>query len=105
MTKLPAWANKLPKKVTILGRIYKIKYNMERGACADGDDMEIIIGCLRSKAVALEFLVHEIGELIHLEVGYRFGFGRESRFIMDHAQFQNHTMILVAALIDCGLLK
>lgn len=103
--KLPAWSKKLPKKVTILGRVYKIVYNMEQGACGDCDKLEIIIGCCRPRVVALEYLVHEISEIIHVEAGYRFDCCREHRFVMDHAEFQNHTMILVAALIDCGLMK
>lgn len=104
-SKLPAWVKKLPKKVVILGRTYKIVYNMERGASGDPDDQVITIGCIRSKQVVLEFLVHEISELIHLELGYRFGCGGEIRIVMDHAEFQNHTIALTAALIDCGLLK
>ena len=105
MSSLPAWTKKMPKKVVICGRTYKIKYNQNRGGCADLDEQEIIIGCVRSKEVILEVLLHEISEIVLVELGYNFGHGREIRFVMDHAQFQNHGIMLTAALLDCGLLK
>jgi len=103
--KLPAWQKKLPRKVTLCGRTYEIIYNMQRGACGDFDTQKITIGCSCSKEVTLDYLVHEISEIIHTQLGYTFGYGREERYVMVHAQFQNHNMLLVAALLDCGLLK
>lgn len=95
----------MPKKVVICGRTYKIKYNTNRGGCGDLDEQIIIIGCVRSREVILEVLIHEISEIVHFELGYAFHCGREQRFIMDHPQFQNHGIHLTAALLDCGLLK
>ncbi len=102
---LPKWTKKLPKKVTICGRKHNIVYNMALGATADTSDQLITIGCQHSREVALELLVHEITELVYWELGYRYSSGNETRFSMSHAEFQNSTIVLVAALIDCGLLK
>jgi hypothetical protein len=95
----------MPKKVTICGKTYKIIYNMQQGACGGLEAQEIMIGCNRTKDVSFEYLIHEISELAHVYLGNRFSQGHEMRFVMDHAQFQNHAAAFTAALIDCGLLK
>lgn len=105
MKQLPVWAKKLPKKVTICGRPYKINYNMRRGAGGETDDLEINVGCQRARQVILETLIHEISELTHWELSNRYVTGDELRFVMTHLDFQNHNVALVAALLDCGLLK
>lgn len=78
------------------------------GASFDCDDAKIIIGCIGPYAEAIDSLVHEISEIVHVMGGTRFyngGRSSELIFVTDHAKFQNHNMMLVAALIDCGLLK
>ena len=108
MTKLPAWTKKMPKKVTICGRTFKIVYNMRRGALFSFDDAKITIGCVEPRDEIVDSLIHEISEAAHVLLGYRFhngGEGCEMIFHMDHAKFQNHNIMLVAALKDCGLLK
>jgi len=107
--KLPAWQKKLPKKVTICGRVYKIGYNMLRGAAFNCGPGKIMVGCDCARDVALESLIHEISEIVHVEMGFRFyrrqGENGDMMFVMNHVKFQQHNLLMVAALMDCGLLK
>lgn len=66
---LPAWTKKLPKKVVICGRSYKIKYNMLNGAHFRTSTRSIVVGCCYSKEETADSLFHEISEIIHCELG------------------------------------
>lgn len=105
--KLPKWANKLPKKVTICGYPYKIIYNMATDACFNTGEHIIKVGCNCPQALAREMLFHEISEIIHIEIGSRHCRCTDSYYLfaMDHVKFSDHNMLLVAALKDCGLLR
>jgi hypothetical protein len=71
--KLPAWTKKLPKKVTAYGKTGTIEYNMNYGCSLSTDDATIIlVGCAAGKDSAIEGLVHEISEWIHIELRQRF---------------------------------
>ena len=107
--KPPTWTKKLPKKVTICGKRWKIKYNMRGGCMFDYCKSLITVGCMSGRDTALEGLIHEISEAVHVEMRYRFmktssGENGSYRFCMDHEQFEIHNIGLVAALRDCGLL-
>lgn len=106
--KLLAWLKHLPRKVTICGVRYKIKYNMLSGAAFSCADAEIKVGCDCHRDVAINSLVHEISEAAYCELLMRFQSSRQNgdmRFIMTHNDFERHNNALVAALRDCGLLR
>jgi len=110
--KLPAWTKYLPKKVTICGRTYKIAYNMLDGASFGCRRCKILVGCDTTRDVAVEALIHEISEVVHCELGFRTHAGNAGNaengdmvFVLDHQKFNQHNMLMVAALKDCGLLK
>ncbi len=106
MTKLPKWVKKLPKKVVICGRVYKIIHCMTReGAAFWLRDCIIELGCTYTQRVVCENLIHEISEIVHCEMRFRTENSDGYMFVMNHAQFQQHSMLLVAALRDCGILK
>ncbi len=103
---LPKWVSKLPKRVTICGRPYKITYNMLNGASFRTSTRNIVVGCRYTKDETADSLFHEISEIIHCELGFRSETSySEVLFVMDHQKFQQHSMLLFAALKDCGLLK
>ena len=108
--KIPAWVKQLPKKVTICGKRWAIKCN-DRGGCAFNYDNSLItVGCRSGKDTAVEGLVHEISEVVHVEMRNRFmrtccGDNGDFRFCMDHGEFDIHNIALVAALRNCGLLR
>ena len=105
MKSLPAWTKKLPKSVTICGRLLSIKYNMNLGSIVNFHDDSITIGCTETKADVMDSLMHEISEGIHILLGYRYTNNTELTISMNHAQFTNHNLMFTAALLDCGLLK
>ena len=107
MTKLPAWTKKMPKKVTICGIVYQIRYIMERGASFQTRPPLIEVGVADGERYTTEPMIHEISEIIHTEMGTRLYRRVEGDyvFVCSHGQFQNHNLMLIAALRDCGLLK
>ena len=68
--------------------------------------MTTVVRCNCTRAEAIDRLIHEISEIVHVETGTRFGDGTNSktRFILSHREFKQHNMLLVTALLDCGLL-
>jgi len=107
MSKFPAWVKKMPKRVVICGTIYKINYNMGRGAEFSTNPPAIQVGCGDIRDIVIEAIIHEVSELVHVELGTRFYRRVEGDYIfcLSHGRFQNHNLMLVAALRDCGLLK
>lgn len=108
--KLPAWTKKLPKSVTICGKRWKIKCNMRGGCMFNYLKSLITVGCNCGSDTAIEGLIHEISEAVHIEMRYRYarasgGENGDMLFCMNHNQFEIHNLCLVAALRDCGLLK
>ena len=70
----------------------------------------ITVGCLSGRDSAIEGLIHEINEIVHVELRLRYtkassGENGDIMFVMDHQQFEIHNINMVAALRDCGLLK
>ena len=109
MTKreLPKWVKKMPKSVTICGTTYGIEYTMGRGAEFKIHPPIIQVGCDDVREIVMEALIHEINEVTHVELGTRFYRRVEGDyiFVMSHGRFQNHNLMMVAALRECGLLK
>lgn len=109
MTKLPAYSKKLPRRVTICGRVYTISYNMLAGASFGCQRCWIKVGVDVPRDIAFEALIHEISEIVHCELGFRTYNGRaesgDMRFNLSHQEFSQHNMLMVAALKDCGLIK
>jgi len=107
---LPAWVKKLPKKVTICGKRWAIKYNMMGGCMFDYRKNLITVGSNSGSDTAVEGLIHEISEAVHIEMRYRYsrancGEDGDMLFCMNHNQFEIHNLCLVAALRDCELLR
>lgn len=108
--KLPTWTKKLPKNVTICGKRWRIKYNMLGGCMFEYRKSLITVGCYSGSDTAVEGLVHEISEVVHVELRYRYartsgGENGDMLFCLNHNQFENHNLNMVAALRDCGLLR
>lgn len=104
---LPAWSKKMPRRVTICGKPYKVGYNMRGGACFNVQTYKITVGCIGTREEAHEMLIHEISECVHVELGHRYFNGESGHyaFVLDHAAFQRHNLLMVAVLRDCGLLR
>lgn len=107
---LPTWTKRRPRKVTICGKTWSIKYNMRGGCCFEYRKSLITVGCNSGEDTAIEGLVHEISEAVHVEHRNRYmrtGSGENGDFIfhLSHDTFETHNMSLVAALRDCKLLK
>lgn len=109
MSKLPAWQKKMPKSVMICGKLTKIRYNLKRGCSLYWSEHVIIVGCSEGKDDAIDGLVHEISECVHIELRQRFTKhgnceNGDFLFVMDHDRFEQHNSLLVAALRDCGII-
>lgn len=106
--KLPTFAKSLPRKVMICGVRYRINYNMKGGACFDCVTCKIAVGCRSGRDTAVQSLIHEISEIVHVHMYNRFHNGGENgdnRFFMTHDDFDLHNTQLVAALQNCGMLR
>ena len=105
--KFPKWVEKMPKKVVVCGTTYGITYTMGRGASFNVQPPAIEVGCGEVREIVMESIIHEISEITHVELGTRFyrRVDNDHIFVMTHGRFQNHNLMLVAALRECGLLK
>ena len=106
---LPAWSKKLPRSVTVTGVKYKITFHMDHsGACFNCTLCTIKLGCTGTRDIAMQALIHEISEVVHVHHMNRFHSGSENGdlvFVMDHDAFEKHNYAFHAAMVDCGLLK
>ena len=93
--------------INIAGKEFKILISKDTsGAEFDYNKQVIELGVYDEK-YAIELLIHEISEIIHVMLGNRL-FKNENNsyiFIMDHSEFQTHNEILVNTLINNKIIK
>ena len=93
--------------INIAGKEFKVIISKETsGAEFNYNEQVIKLGVYDEKC-AIEILIHEISEIIHIMLGHRL-FKSENNsyiFIMDHSEFQTHNEILVNTLINNKIIK
>lgn len=96
----------LPTTINICGKIYTcIRDRSITGAEFEFNSRTIIIGDCADHAV-LDYLVHEISEVIHIILGTRIEHAGNNGyvFLMNHNNFQTHNEILVETLLSNNII-
>ncbi len=93
---------KIPKKVTICGKVYKVSLDKTTGNSSGYTWPQTIkVGAIKSQSTERRFenYVHEIVELVTCEHKTRFeAADDEIVFVMDHKQFSNLCVSVASAL-------
>ena len=93
--------------INIAGKEFKILISKDTsGAEFNYSEQVIKLGVCDEK-YAIEILIHEISEIIHVMLGNRLLKNENNSyiFLMDHCGFQAHNEILVNTLINNKIIK
>ena len=93
--------------INIAGKEFKILISKDTSGAEFNYSEQVIKLGVYDEKYAIEILIHEISEIIHVMLGHRL-FKSENNsyiFIMDHSEFQTHNEILVNTLINNKIIK
>ena len=97
----------IPEKLKVLGKTYKITKDKKLyGASFQTGSLSIKIGTAGGFERSRNSLMHEILEIILVELGYRYDSSVDSEFmfIFNHSQFRTFSEIFSGVLVENNLI-